>query len=174
MSQFLDAVEDSRLRSRPEFTFELLGAPGQHSTAGREWSRAAKERGLEGRVQFSGILSREDFSKRLSTYSAAVAIYDEGPTSRRTTLAAALSHGVPLIVVDGPSTWELLTTENVCLIVPRRGSEIVQGLLTLLDSQSLSQQMGERAVAFYDEHMHVRHASDAILRLRDLLVQPID
>ena len=53
---------------------------------------------------------------RLTRYSIAL-VDEEGPTSRRTMLAAALAHGRPVVATDGPNRWDAPVTEGAIVLV---------------------------------------------------------
>jgi glycosyltransferase involved in cell wall biosynthesis len=78
---------------------------------------------------------------------------DGGPTSRKTTLAAALAHGVPTVALDGEERWtQLLEAGAVEIVAPNLGA-LVEALTGLLTDMDRRQRMAGAARAFYHQAM---------------------
>src|SRR5205823_9285381 len=100
----LGALSALRGRGRePELV--LLGAPGVASVAGARWQRAAAERGLARVLSFSGKLPAQELSDELARCAVLLFAERGGPTSRKTTLAASLASGRPVVALDGRNSW---------------------------------------------------------------------
>ena len=97
----------------------LLGNPGAASAVGRQWRSAARDRGIEDLLRFSGTLSAQDLADALAGCGVLLFADSFGPSSRKGTLAGSLSSGRPVIALDGPRRWqELLRSEALLLVQP--------------------------------------------------------
>ncbi len=64
------------------------------------------------RVTFEGALRSSEISARLASSSLALAPYIDGASTRRSSLAALVEHGLSLVGLDGPCTDDLLRTSG--------------------------------------------------------------
>lgn len=148
----------------------LLGAPGPMHPDARRWQSLAEKLGVEGQVEFSGVLSRAELRTRIEACTVVVLPNDHGPSGRRTTLGTALAHGVPTVALDGPERWNELIAEEAALVVPADADAVTAALDDLLCSPDRQQELSRNGRAFYDRHMAVERLSGLIAML--LLQEP--
>ena len=141
---------------------ELLGAPGPAVPEVRPWTDAARAAGLSSRLEFSGVLEGSELSRRLRACDVLVIPNDEGPSGRRTTVAAGLAHGVPTVALDGPELWSDLVESGALLVVPADADAVAAALVDLLRSPQRRAALATRGRAFYDRRMTLDRAADAI------------
>lgn len=138
----------------------LLGAPGPHEPASALWARACKDLGVA--VTFSGVLAPADLSRAIASCHALVHGNAEGPSSRKTTLAAGLAHGRPLVAVDGPNRWAELADSGAALVVAPTAAAVRTALVSIKDDPDRAEALGAAAARFYDEHSSRRRAAAAV------------
>ncbi|HEX9991591.1 MAG TPA: glycosyltransferase [Acidimicrobiales bacterium] len=163
-----DVVVDAlvRLRATGPGRLVLLGSPGPGRPAADRWTDLAAAAGLpDGAVSFTGIVSYLEFSRALLSAGAVVLPNEQGPSCRKGTLAAAVSHGCPVVSVDGPFRWDRLVDEGAVTVVPPDGAALAAALARLRDDPAARAEAGRRAAAFYDEAMSVEVVGAAIAGL---------
>jgi glycosyltransferase involved in cell wall biosynthesis len=157
----LDALRALRERAG-EVRLVLLGAPGSPSPAAARWQRAAAERGLEDAVDFSGRLPAQELSDALAGCDVLLFAERGGATSRKTTLAASLSSGRPVVALDGPNGWSELSRARAAVIVEPRGQPLADAIARLLADGDARQRQGELGRAFAEDAMSVEHSAGVI------------
>lgn len=143
----------------------LLGAPGSESTAGRRWMTSATLAGLQNQLEFTGVVPQPELTKCMGACAAIALIDEEGPTSRRTMLAAALSLGRPVISTHGPNCWHDAIHKGAILVVPPEADALAEALQRVLADQQERAAMGARAAGYYKSELSLEKCSRAILRL---------
>ena len=148
----VEALEMLRAEGR-DVGLTLVGAPGPDAPGGRRWQRAAEEAGTGVDLAFTGPLEPAQLSRTLSSLDVVVFPDDAGPTSRKTTLAAALAHGCCIVALDGDSTWEALVTQRG--VVPSRPdpADLASHLRRLLDDAEARREQQVLAMEFYARNM---------------------
>ncbi len=154
-----------RLGSLDSVRVVLLGAPGPDSDDGRRWSRLAAQHGVESCVEFTGVLGGAELGRRLATCSIIVLVNEEGPSSRKTTLAAALGQGLPVVSLDGCNRWGKLIEEEAARVVPCEAAALASALVDLRDSAAQRVALGARAASFAGRYMSLRSATDVFVDL---------
>lgn len=148
-----------------EVELRLLGAPGADSDAGRAWSSGAAARGVAGAVSFTGTLSAQELADALAGCDALLFADSTGPTSRKTTLAASLASGSPVVAIDGPRRWQALADAGAARIVAPVARSLASELATLLADAHARAQVGERGRAFARAEMSVSHSAEVVVEL---------
>lgn len=127
----------------------LLGAPGATSPAAQAWRDAARSRGVEQALSFSGVLPAERLAAELAACDVLLHPEPSGPTSRKGTLAGSLASGSAVVAIDGPRRWPELVDARAALIVEPSAAALAAGVAGLLDDRaelaSLSARGGEFA-----------------------------
>lgn len=126
----------------------LIGAPGRDSPAGSEWLAAARTAGLAHTPEFSGILSRQALADLLASCDVLLSAEPSGPTSRKTTLAASLASGRPLVALHGRRTWEELVSAQAALVAAPDAHALADALASVLADRDAGRRLGERGQAF--------------------------
>lgn len=160
---FFDALR--HLRSLADIRVVLLGAPGRQSPQGVAWMRAAQRAGLEEAVEFTGVLSPESLGHQIDACDLITLVDGEGPSSRRTMLAAALAHGRPVIATDGPNRWDAPIREGALGLVPPVSRQLGAAIQRLCDDPEERTAMSALAFKFYEREMSVNRTCDVLYGL---------
>lgn len=137
----------------------LVGAPGPEAAASARWQAAASRTGC--RLSFTGVLTRSDLSRTLSTATLAIFVDSPGPTSRKTTLAALLAHGCPVIACDGPQTWHELVEAGAVIVVPPEPGPIEHAIVRLCTDVQRRESQSKLARDYYHRQISIKQAGDA-------------
>lgn len=148
----------------------LLGAPGRDSATGRQWSRAAQSRGLADALSFSGIVGAQELSDALASCDVLLFADAPGPTSRKTTLAASLASGRPVVALDGRHTWRELTDRDAALVVAPSADALADAMSDLLRDEDRRERLGARGRLFASEAMSVERAALAVAQVLERVV----
>ncbi|HXZ80680.1 MAG TPA: glycosyltransferase family 4 protein [Terriglobales bacterium] len=106
-----------------------------------------------GRIHGGGRLSSRELSLHLAACDLMLQPYPDGASSRRTSLMACLSHGLPVVSTLGKLSEDLWGRSNALLLAPAASSDqLVAQTLRLLADSHLRRQLGTRAREFYREH----------------------
>lgn len=138
----------------------LIGAPGEESAAGQRWCRAAEAAGCA--LSFTGVLDRAQASRELSACQVVIVADLAGPTSRKTSLAAALAHGRAVIALNGPQVWTELVKERAVVLAEAAVAPLAERLASLLSDDADRKAIGGRGLAFADRHMTPEHAAGIV------------
>jgi glycosyltransferase involved in cell wall biosynthesis len=161
MELVLDAVREVH-DTVPELSLVLLGAPGPGSVAADGWLAAARARGIEHSIHFSGVLPAQQLADELA--SCAVLLHPEttGPTSRKTTLAGSLASGRPVLALDGPRTWQELRDEGAAAIVAPRAGALAGAIVSMLANPERADALGALGRDFAASQMSLARASGVV------------
>ncbi len=143
----------------------LLGAPGRDSPAGGTWLGAAREAGLEQQPEFSGALAAQQLSDALAACDVLLFVDPIGPNSRKTTLAASLASGRPVLAADGSRRFQELADAGAAEIVTSQPEALSGALAALLADPSRAEQLGRRGRAFAEQSMSAARAARTIAGL---------
>jgi len=136
----------------------------------REWLEGARAKGLAREPSFSGMLPAQELSNRLAACDVLLSAEPSGPTSRKTTLAASLAAGRPLLALDGPRTWGELIASDAALVVQPSPDALAGGLAELLADGERRERLGARGRAFAARTMTSAHSAQVLAGLlEDLL-----
>lgn len=145
----------------------LLGAPGPGSADVIRWMELAERAGLGDRLEVSGVLGTDELSRRLMACDIVLLPNDEGPSGRRTTLAAALARGLAVLALDGPDRWDDLVSAGAIRVVPPEPRALAASLADLLTRPRERRELGARGRSFYERHMSLEKVTAAIAQLLD-------
>jgi glycosyltransferase involved in cell wall biosynthesis len=172
MSLTLDAVRRLEDSGRP-VQLALIGAPGRGSSAGEKWLAAARVRGIAHALSFSGVLAPQELADALAACDVLLFVETIGPTSRKTTLAASLASGRPVIAVDGPQRWAELVRAGAAHIVQPTANALADAIQAVLGDERLREDLIAQAGAFAEQRMSVtRGARVMSALLNEVLAQP--
>lgn len=147
-------------RSDPDTHLRLIGSPGPDSPAGRRLRQLADRVGCP--VSFSGLVGEEQLSHELSSCDVIFHTDPAGPTSRKTTLAAALSHGRPVLAFDGPHRWQELADAGAVELVPA-DARVAAALEALLQDPPRKAALAQRACEFAAARLSPKHTASTVL-----------
>lgn len=127
--------------------------------------------GIEGAVTSTGVLEREEVSLALHSADAYVFCEPSGPAAgRKTSLLAALAHGLPVVAYAGRDRDSgLRNGENVMLVEPRTDA-VTRALRELARDASLRVRLGRGARRLYDERFAWPVAGEAFDKLLEGLL----
>lgn len=140
----------------------LAGAPGRSSAAGESWLAGARGRGIMRAPAFSGLLPAQELSDTLSSCELLLSADRIGPTSRRTTLAASLAAGRPVVALDGSQSWRELRESEAALLVEPAADALADAISELLYDDDQRAQLGRRGRQFALEAMSVERSARAV------------
>jgi glycosyltransferase involved in cell wall biosynthesis len=148
----------------------LLGSPGRSSPAAEGWVAAAQMRGVAHRLSFSGTLAAQDLSDALAACDVLLSAEPTGPTSRKTTLAASLASGRPVVALDGLRRWSELIRCEAALVVPPTAGALAEAIAELLADEARRATLGARGSAFAQQTMGVEHSAEIVARILEDVV----
>lgn len=151
----------------------LLGAPGAGSIQGNRWTILAGAAGMSDAVEFTGVLPLEELGSHIGACDLVLLLDEEGPSSRRTMLAAALAHGRPVVCTDGPNRWQSLIRNGAVAVVPANAAELRETIRRLLEDAAERAQLGARAAEFYRCEMSLERAAEAVSAVLVTLRLPV-
>jgi glycosyltransferase involved in cell wall biosynthesis len=152
-----------------EVQLRLLGAPGRSSVAGEAWLTAARDAGLVRTPSFSGTLAAQQLSDALAACELLLFVDPLGPNSRKTTLAASLTAGRPVLALDGPRRWRELADAGAAEIVQPTARALAEALGGLLSDAQRREQLAAQGRAFAEQSMSPTRAARTIAALlRDI------
>jgi glycosyltransferase involved in cell wall biosynthesis len=150
--------------------FVLLGAPGRSSSSGEAWIAAARSREIVHAVSFSDTLPAQELSDALAGCDVLLFADTMGPTSRKTTLAASLASGRPVVAIDGPRSWSKLVQSEATVVAAPTSSALADALGALLADEHECERLGARGRAFAEREMSLRRSARVLTALLDDIV----
>jgi glycosyltransferase involved in cell wall biosynthesis len=136
----------------------LVGAPGPEGPVADEWRDAAERHGAE--IEFTGVLGLPELSHAITSLDVVVSPDPAGPAARRSTLAAVLAHGRPVLALDGPLSWERMRDEGAVVLAGEQ--EFPAALAGLVEDDARRRVVGVRARAFHDRWLAPRIVAEQI------------
>jgi glycosyltransferase involved in cell wall biosynthesis len=149
----------------------LIGAPGAESGIARLWLEEARLRGLAAEPGFSGRLPASELSDLLAECDVLLSAERSGPTSRKTTLAASLASGRPVVALDGPRAWRELLEADAAIAVTPTADALAAALGALLSDAQRRARLGARGREFAALTMTPRRSARV---LRELVAEIVD
>ncbi len=160
-SLVLDALRELQQRGL-DVQLRLLGSGGRASTAGQAWLHAARTRGVERRLSFSGTLSAQELSDALAECDVLLSAFEPGPSSRKGTLAASLASGSPVVAIDGPRGWSELVESGAIRVVEPTARALADAVAALLADEHARAALGAQGRAFAERSMGVARTAQAV------------
>jgi glycosyltransferase involved in cell wall biosynthesis len=111
------------------------------------------------------MLGAQELSNRLAGCTVLLSAEPSGPTSRKTTLAASLASGRPLVVLDGRRTWKELVDADAALVVQPRADALADALAGLLGDAQRRVALGVRGLTFAAHTMTAEHNASRVAGL---------
>lgn len=150
-------------RHEPDAHLVLIGSPGADSAAGRRWQRAAEVAGCP--VSFTGLGTEVEVSRALAACQVVVFPDPAGPTSRKTSLAAALSHTRPVVALDGPETWRDLVGARAVELVEPTAAALGRSLTRLFSDAAARTTLAKGGAAFSGAALSAESAARTVIAL---------
>jgi glycosyltransferase involved in cell wall biosynthesis len=157
----LERIVVPLLGRRPELELVLVG---RGSDAFRD-DLARRHPELDRRLRATGAATPERISEELARAWVTIFPFQEGVTTRRTSLMTALAAGAVIVTTDAwctESVWR--QSGAVELVDGYRSGAVVEAVLGLLSDAPRREAMRQRARALYGERFHVDHVVE---RLRE-------
>lgn len=150
----LKAIAPRLLDNAPERQILLIGKGSERFC--EELRRANPH--LKDRVHATGSLGMRELSGALGACDVLIQPYPDGVSTRRTSLMAALEHGIPTVSTTGHLSepfWQ--TVEGVALAPVGDTEEFVRLAQLLLENEAERKRIGSAARALYKAKFDVRH-----------------
>ncbi len=159
VTQDLHVLVPRILATGPEIQLSLIGRGSEEALEGL--------RGLPdvdgSRLQASGEVEGPALSYHLQACDLMVQPYRDGASTRRTTLMAALAHGLPVVTTVGRLSEPFWTESNAAALVPAGDLAAVARLVSELAHQpERRQKFGEHARATYDARFSLPHVVEIL------------
>lgn len=147
------------LSSHPNRVLVLLGTGSEQLKA----QLISRCRGLRNRVRATGSLSAEEMSRHVSACDLMLQPYQDGVSSRRTSVMAALSHAIPIVTNSGPATERIWHEgEPVKLVQPITGGGLVEAVEHLLTDPVERKRLSVAGRQLYYERFDATHIIRAL------------
>ena len=118
---------------------------------------------LTSRVIAAADLPSTALSPHLMACDVLLQPYPDGASTRRTTLMAALSHGIPTVTTRGRLTEPFWETSSAVALATDDVGALIDATTRLVEEQTRREAMSAAALALYESRFAVRHV---ISRLR--------
>jgi len=147
----LIAVLAALVRQEVDAYLLMIGGDvGDSDPSNRAYARRVRQMiagyDLDQRIIFTGYVTLPEVSANLLAADMAVMPYRDGVSFRRTTLIAALQHGLPIIstrpVVELP---QIMAGENMCLARPTDINRLTQLVVQVASQPALREQLSQGA-----------------------------
>jgi glycosyltransferase involved in cell wall biosynthesis len=149
------AVLSRILQTQPASRFLFLGEPSH-----RLKSMFKKDSELESRIIATGTLSEEQVSNYLSASDLYVLFYPDGASTRRTTLMAGLSHGVPTVSNLGVLTDASLASSGAALLLKDGSERELNALDELIRNPNIRKNFGATGRNYYEKNLSILKAAE--------------
>jgi len=155
----LRAMLPAVLAGRPEIQVELLGRGSEEVAAELHPSLGADA----SRVRAQGELNAASLSRHLQVCDILLQPYADGASSRRTTLMAALAHGLPVVTTFGrlsESVWR--DSEAVAAVPAGDLPAATRAVHDLVSQPEQRRRLGTAGQATYEARFSLSHVIDAL------------
>jgi glycosyltransferase involved in cell wall biosynthesis len=147
------------LSAFPGMTFMLIGRDGGAMKEGITGARPQ----LAERIHATGGQPDRDVSIALSACELMIQPYEDGVSSRRTGVMAALAHRRPVVTTVGESTEPIWAETGAAVLVPGGANEaLCDALRRLMDDWHERDRIALAGKRLYDERFDVRHTVMAL------------
>jgi glycosyltransferase involved in cell wall biosynthesis len=132
-------------------------------------ARAIRDNGLrEEDVIWTGVLPHPDVSRLLSACDLMLLPFVDGLSTRRTSAAAALQHGLPVLTTRGQAPEPLFVHgENVYFVPVGDKQALANGIVELVETTELRTRLAKGAQALYSAHFSWGAIAQQVVRLAD-------
>jgi len=126
---------------------------------------------MDRHLEFTGVVAEGVLGSNLEACDLLVLLDPNGPTSRKTTLAAGLAYGMPIVALDGSERWADLVEREAVVVVPGEPGPLALALGGLLDSADRRRCLGCHARSFYRQHMRLELIASGMARVIEETMQ---
>jgi glycosyltransferase involved in cell wall biosynthesis len=132
----------------------LIGGRPQDEVRRQNLRAAFRRAGLGERVHETAYLSREQVSRYLAALDVYIDTAFAGASTRNTSLAAALAHGLPVAAYKGTETPELFNGSQAFRLVPAGDtSALAKTVWTLLEDCDARLGLRNGALELFRDHL---------------------
>ena len=136
------------LRSHPELSFVMLGSGGSEVRS----ALLAESTDLSSRLLATGFLPSGELSPHLAACDLLIQPYPDGASSRRSSLMAGISHGVPVVTTSGHLSESLWSESGAVAIAPAGDrSAFVNAAQRLIKSPEERARLGAAGSRLYQQ-----------------------
>jgi hypothetical protein len=122
-----------------------------------------REPPIRERVHATGRLCAADLSRHLSACDLMVQRYSDGISSRRTSVMAPLSHGIPVVSSVGIHSEPIWAQTGAVALAPTDDVEALANQVErLLEDYTERCRLSRAGLALYDRRFDLRHSIDAL------------
>lgn len=147
---------------------DAAGRPGVllligNGSEGARASIVARYPDLSTPIHATGLVPAPGVSRYLRACDLLVEPYADGVCGRRSSAAAALAHGCPMVTTDGRFTEPLWRESAAVRLVPAgEPQRLARAVVELAHDAAERSRLARRAREVYDAHFHVRHTVAAL------------
>ena len=146
--EMLEPVIIELLRSHPELSFVMLGSGGSEVRS----ALLAESPDLSSRLLATGFLPSGELSPHLAACDLLIQPYPDGASSRRSSLMAGISHGVPVVTTSGHLSESLWSESGAVAIAPAGDrSAFVNAAQRLIKSPEERARLGAAGSRLYQQ-----------------------
>jgi len=136
------------LQWHPELRFVMLGSGGSEVRS----ALLAQSPDQSSRLLATGFLPSGELSPHLAACDLLIQPYPDGASSRRSSLMAGISHGVPVVTTSGHLSESLWTESGAVAIAPARDrSAFMSSVRGLIQSQEERARLGAAGLRLYQQ-----------------------
>jgi glycosyltransferase involved in cell wall biosynthesis len=131
----------------------IIGNIDKNSFEYKKLKNKAQELRIERRIKWFFSVPENKVSYLLSNSSIYLSPEFGGPSGRRTTLAAALSFGLPIIAYNGESRDSIFkNNENIILVPPKNHKILAKKINELIKNKELREKLGKEAKKAFNKY----------------------
>jgi glycosyltransferase involved in cell wall biosynthesis len=158
-AELLAVVLPLILRCRKKSAVLLLGRGGERVRD----ELLGRHADLAGRLHATGLLPAADLSRHLSACDLMLQPFPDGVSSRRTSVMAALAHGLPVATTTGPLTEPLWAESGAVSLTPSGDiPALAKAAERLLADEAERQRLSAAARVLYQGRFEVSHTIRAL------------
>jgi glycosyltransferase involved in cell wall biosynthesis len=146
--EMLEPIIVELLQSHPELSFLMLGSGGNEVRS----AFLTRSPNLSNRLFAADYLPSTELSSHLAACDLLIQPYPDGASSRRSSLMAGISHGVPVLTTSGHLSEPLWTDSGAVAIAPAGDRfALTNSARRLIDSPEERARLGEAGLRLYEE-----------------------
>lgn len=153
MYPFIEAAWERILDSNENAFFVMVGASEE------EAKKYLPHLRLQERCRFTGFLRPEEVSAWLQVMDVMVAPFVDGVSSRRTSVLAALAHGVPVLTTRGRLSDRVFLEDGPLVLSHLDKDAFSNELVALLQDEIRRRKLAALAKPFYEKHFSIERVA---------------
>ena len=146
--EMLEPAVVELLRGYPELSFVMLGSGARDARS----EFLARSPDLQNRLFATGISASHELSAHLAACDLLIQPFPDGASSRRSSLMAGISHGVPVLTTSGHLSEPLWSDSGAVAIVPANDRvAFTNSARRLIDSAEERSRLASAGLRLYQE-----------------------